>query len=388
MIALCLSTISVVVGLLVWDYSQPPTPGVTNTEVRIGNSLALEGPLAYLGRDYLKGLRLAIEEANKAGGINDRKIVLVSRDDGYEPLRCVLNTRDLIANEKVFALANYVGTPTCIKAQPIWTGAHTPVVGFFTGAEALREPFNRYNFHIRASYTQEANAIVDTLVHDRKLQRIAIIYQYDSFGQSVSKEVKKALERYQLTIVAEGSYERNTVDVDSALQTILAAHPEAVFLIGTYTPLSKFVKEAKAHSKQPLVFASCSFIGEEAFLDTLGKDAEGCLVSQVIPLYDDPHHIRLVDDFIRNLHKMLPDSKPSFTSLEGYINGRVLVEGLKRAGRRLTHESFISGLESIKDEPFGPGFEISFGPKDHQGSSTVYMTQIKGGRFEYLDSKN
>lgn len=388
MIVLCLLATSLVAGLWVFDNRQPPTPGVSATEVRVGTSLPLEGPLSPIGYDYLSGVMTAIEVANKAGGVHGRKIVLISRDDGYDPLKCVLNTRDLIIKDSVFALTSYFGTPTSVKAQPTWTGAQVPIIGVHSGAQSLREPFNRYNFHTHASYRAEADAIVNALLQVKNIRKIAIFFQYDSFGRSLRKETIDALSRYGITPVAEGSYERNSMNIESAVQNILAAQPEAVVVLGTALSSAKFIKEVRARSKQAVIFTSFGTAGSEAFLASAGRDAEGCLMSQTLPLFDMSDHIQLVKDFERDLKNIYPDKTKSVASLEGYVNARVLVEGLRRAGRQLTRERFIVALESFRGDVFGPGFDITYGPTDHEGGAPVYMTQVKEGRLEYIDVKN
>lgn len=387
LIAICLLAVALVTTLIVRDYARTRSPGVSDHEVRIGVTLALDGAASKTGQAYYTGLRAAVEAVNRQGGIYDRKIKLVALNDGYDPLRCVLNTRDLIGRESVFALTSYFGTPTSVKAQAIWTGARVPVVGLYTGARALREPFNSCNFHIRASYEKEAHDLVNLFADKLKVKRVAIFYQYDSFGQSVRREIKSLLSQHNLKVVSEGSYPRNTSDIESGLKAILAGNPEAVIMVATAAPAAKLVKEVRMNARQPILFGSVSFVGAEAFLEAAGKDAEGCYVAQVVPFYNGAQS-QVGADYQRDLQALIPGATPSFAGLEGYINGRTLVEGLRRAGHSLTRHRFIEGLEEIKGEPFGPGFSLNFSSKDHAGSSRVYLTQIKNGKYEYVDTKD
>lgn len=354
--------------------------GVTDKEILIGSSLVLEGPANYLGIQTSHGVNAYINSVNEKGGINGKKIKIIFYNDGYEPLECVRNTQKLLNDDKVFALTSYVGTPTSVKAQPVWTNAKTPLVGFFTGAEALRTPFSRYNIHIRASYYQEADAIVNAFVKKLGFKKIAVFYQYDGFGEAVKKGAEIALQKNGLTPVAYGSFERNTMNIEDGLKKIIPSKPEAIVMVGTYSPLAKFVKEAKKAGLTKTIFHTVSFVGPEAFAKELGKDSENCIVTQVMPPYTQSK-LPVVTEYLSALKKSYPSDSPNFVSLEGFVNAKVLVEGLKRAGKNLTRENLINTIESIKAGQLGTGLKIGYGTGDHQGIEQVYLTQIKNGKY-------
>lgn len=387
LIAICLLVIALVGWFVARRFVETKTPGVTDKEVRIGVTMGLEGLIAPIGQDYVEGLRAAVEAANRRGGVNGRQIKLIGRNDSYEPLQCVLNTRDLISKESVFALTSYLGSPTSIKAQPIWTGAKVPVIGFFTGVRALREPFNRYNFHIRASYREEIHALVNVFTNQLHVKRISILYQYDAFGQDVRREIKELLTEHRLIMASEGSYPRNSLDVENATKAIMEGDPDAIIMVGTAAPLTKFIRQVKATAKRPIYFGAASFVGGTFFLDLVGKDGEGCFVCQVMPMYEGGA-VKVWDDYRRDIELTNPGFPTTSVGLEGYINGRVLVEGLKRAGRGLTRDRFIEAIESIHGQPFGPGYDLSFSSKNHEGSRQVFMTVVREGKYERLDIKN
>lgn len=385
LIAICFLAVLIVAALIFSGLKEAPTPGVTDKEILIGTSLPLEGSIAKIGEGYQVGLETAINSVNLRGGVHGRRITLITRNDGYDAMRCVLNTRDLLAKDHVFALTSFIGTPTCMKAQAIWTGAQVPIVGMYTGAQGVRVPFNRYNFHARVSYKREMELLVKTLVEHYGVKRVALFYQYDMLGLSVRKETLEALSKYQLTLVAEGSYPRNTLDIKSAVDAISAAKPDGVLLAGTYVPVGAFIHEMKQRCNWPIHYAAASFSGGEGLLSVLPpEESEGCLVSQAVPLYSNTQ-VRIVEDYLHDLHQFFPGKAPSYYSLEGYINGRILLEGIKRAGRSLTREGLISALEDMRGQPLGPGFDLSFSSTNHEGSNRVYLSEIKGGKFVYLE---
>ncbi len=371
-----------VIGLLCASVSLlfAADPGIKDDEILLGSSLVLEGAVSYLGTQTYHGLMAYVNSINEQGGVNGRKIKVIAYNDGYDPLSCVQNTKKLLDGDKVFALTCYVGTPTSVKAMPVWTNAKVPLVGFFTGAEALRTPFNRYNIHIRASYYQEAAAIVDVFVKELKLKKIAVFYQYDAFGEAVKKGTEIALKKYGLTPVGYGNYERGTLAIEEGLSKIKEAQPEAVVMVGTYAPLAKFVKEAKRAGLTRVVFHTVSFVGPEAFAKELGADTDNVIVTQVMPPYTETE-IAVILAYLDALKKSYPDDSPNFVSLEGFVNAMVMVEGLKRAGKDLSREGLINAIETIKKGQIGTGLGINYGANDHVALEEVWVTKIQDSKF-------
>lgn len=361
-------------------------PGVSENEILVGSSLALEGHASYLGTQTLKGALCYLNYVNDNGGVHGRKIRVMSLDDGYDPPRCVANTQRLIVEEDVFCLFCYAGTPTTVRIMPLVEKARIPLVGMFTGANDLRDPFNRYLINVRASYYQETEAAVTRFVKDLDLTKIAVFYQYDAYGFDGLKGTEIALQKYGLSPVATGSYIRGTLEVEEGLAKIRASGAEAVIMIGTYEPCAKFIRLAKESGYTP-AFHNVSFVGAEALAGLLGKHGEGVFVTQVVPPPESPEARTLlwgVGEYVDLLRRYFPEEKPNSVGMEGYINARVLVEGLERAGRNLDRERFIDAIESIRDYSVGIANTLSFSPTDHQGLERVYFTRFENGRFELI----
>lgn len=357
--------------------------GITNDQVTVGSSLALGGHAGYLGTQTLHGALAYIRHVNESGGIHGRKIRVIAYDDGYDPPRCLTNTQKLIIQDNVFALFCYVGTPTTVKILPLVDEARIPVVGMFTGANALREPHNRYVINVRASYYQETGAAVKHLVEELKLQKIAVFYQYDAYGFDGLKGTEIALRPYGLVPVATGTYIRGTLDVDEGLRKIMAAEAEAVVMIGTYEPCAKFIHLAKDKGFSP-VFYNVSFVGADELARLLGHVDAKIIVTQVVPppeLTEGSQTLWGAREYVELLNRYYPADRPNFVSLEGYINAKVLVEGLRRAGRELNRETFINAVESIRELDLGIANLLSFSPSDHQGLERVYFTYLQDGKF-------
>jgi branched-chain amino acid transport system substrate-binding protein len=359
------------------------TTGISENEILIGSSLALGGHAGYLGTQMLQGALSYIKHVNENGGIHKRQIKIISLDDRYEPARCLYNTQQLILEHKVFSLFCYVGTPTTVKITPLISEAKIPLVGMLTGASRLRNPVTKYLINIRASYYQETKAAVDMIVKKMNLTRVAVFYQYDEYGFDGLRGAEIALKQYGLKPIAKGTYVRGTIDVTEGLEKIIESDAQAVIMIGTYDSCAEFIKTAKKRAFLP-VFHNVSFVGSTELARRLGKAGEGVIVTQVVPppqKRDSIASLPGVDEYIKLLAKYYPESKPTFVGLEGYINARVLVTGLERAGVDITREKFIEAIESINDLDLGILNRLSFGKNDYQGLDKVYFTKIENGEL-------
>src|SRR5262252_2829685 len=276
------------------------------------------------------GIGAAFDEANKKGGVHGRQLKLISVDDGYEPDKSIAATKKLIEEDKVFALVGPVGTPTSAAAQPIATAAKVPYVGAFTGAGFLRNPKLENVINVRASYDAETEAWVRHLTEDLKIKKIAIFYQNDAFGRAGLSGFKKAMDKRGMEIAAEGTFERNTVAVKSALLTLKRAEPEAVVMVGPYKPCAEFIKLARKTDFNP-VFVNISFVGAVALAKELGPDGNGVIVSQVVPFPWDPSP-KAVADYQAAIKAANAKAQPDFVSLEGYLVGRLTIAALEKAG--------------------------------------------------------
>ena len=337
----------------------------------LGQSAAFSGPAEQLGIQMNKGARVFFDALNASGGVNGRTIELRTLDDGYEPDRCKANTDKLIKDD-VFALFGYVGTPTCLAALPLVDAAKVPFFGPFTGAEALRDPFRKMVFHVRASYYDETALIVRQLT-SLGLRKIAVFHQNDAYGEAGLEGVKRALKPTNLQPVAVGKVERNSVNVAQAVKDITAAGPTAVVQIGAYKACAAFIREARKAGYGGTFF-NVSFVGTEALGNELGKDAGGIMVSQVMP---SPFSTTapISREYQDATRKAGPEARPNYSSMEGYVAAKVFAEGLRRAGRAPTRESLIAGLESIQNADFG-GFHVDFSARNHAASSFVDLSML------------
>lgn len=353
--------------------------GVSATEVVFGMANALSGPAAGLGTNLKNGATAYLNKVNAAGGVHGRKIKVLSVDDGYEPARTVEQTNSLIQEKKVFALFGYVGTPTSTAAVPLASKAGVPYLFPFTGAEFLRNPVNKWVFNVRTSYFDETEAMVEHLTKDLGVKKIAVFIQDDAFGEAGKSGVNRALHKRDMQLAGEGRYKRNTTDVDDGLSKLKAASPNAVVMVGTYKALAAFVKKAKAAGLNSK-FLTVSFVGTNEFIREAGAEGEGTYITQVVPSPDD-ESVPVVKQFREDA--TAAGIEANYGSLEGYIDARVLVESLNKAGKDLTREQLLKALESMNVD-IG-GLKVAMTQQKHQALSRVYLTKVSGAKAVSID---
>lgn len=337
----------------------------------LGQSCPTSGPAAQLGIQMHHGVKLFFDQFNAQGGLGGRPVEVKLLDDGYEPDRCKANTEALLRDE-VFALIGYVGTPTSLAALPLVNQARIPFFGPFTGAEALRNPFSKWVFHVRASYYDETGLIVRQLT-SLDLKKIAVFRQNDSYGQAGLDGVVRALAAQGLQPAAVGTVERNSVDVAAAVKAIVPAQPHAVVQISAYKSCAAFVREARKAGYGG-TFYNVSFVGSQALADELGKEGRGVMISQVMP-HPFSTTTGIAREYLAAVQRAGGSNPPNYSSMEGYVAARVFAEGLKRAAKPLTRDALVTALESLQRLDLG-GFTLGFGPNRRAGSSFVELTML------------
>ena len=368
--------------------------GVTDNEIRFGISAPFSGAAKELGQNMRLGVETAFNAANAAGGVFGRRLRLIAADDGYETSRAAITMKHLYEKEQVFGVIGNVGTPTAVVALPYALERKMMFFGAFTGAGLLRnDPPDRYVFNYRASYAEETNATVHYLVKVRHLKpnQIAVFAQQDAYGDSGFAGVAKAIRAFggDDNAILRLNYQRNTVDVDEAVEQLKKSRIpiRAVIMVPTYRAAAKFIEKTRDIYPN-MIYTSVSFVGSTALaneLMLLGKRfATGVIVTQVVPAVEG--HSSLVLEYKSALAKYFPGEQPDYVSLEGYIVGKLMIEALKRNGPQLDTERLVATLEGIRNIDIGLGTPISFGQSEHQGVHKVWGTQLdETGRYQAID---
>lgn len=353
--------------------------GVSEKEITIGSCSALEGPSQYLGTQTVAGARAYFESINEQGGVHGRKLRLVSYDDSYDPAKTEV-CFERLQKQGVFAMGFFVGTPTAVKYVPLAESNKIPLVGLFTGAQTLYTPLRHWVINVRAGYADETREQIDGMWKTLGYKKIGVIYPDDAFGAAVLDGVKSALQEHSSQPVAVGSYPRQTAQAENAIQTVRAANPDAVVIVGPANTVAPIVKLAHSKSWSPL-FVTVSFVGTDDLIKLAGDDANGMVITQVVPPYYLTD-LKTVALYRRTMSKFAPSETPNFVSLEGFVDAMVLVEGLKRAGKDPSRDGLIRAIESIHDFDIGlgPQLKLEYSTRNHKGFEHVIPTVVRGGR--------
>ncbi len=351
--------------------------GVTPDSILFGQSVVLSGPMAENGVHYTNGIKLYLNQINAKGGVHGRKLHLVTLDDAYNPKRAAENTEKLINEDKVFALFGYAGTGATLATLPLVAKAQIPFIAPYTGADGLRKP-NHWLFLLRASYGDEMFKMVEQLV-TVGVKDIAIAYQDDNFGKAGLKSAEDALAKFKLKAVALGPINATSFDGKTPAETIAKAKPGAIIMATAGKASIVFIKEYIKTGERPQFFG-LSVVSATQLREELGADATGMGIAQVVPSPWSSKYV-VVRQYRDALAKAKQQQQAHHAGLEGYIAAKVLVEGLKRAGKDLTRAKFVSALETLHNFDLGD-FSVDYSTESHIGSSFVDLSIVRSsGQF-------
>ena len=358
--------------------SHEPVRADDTGPIKIAQSIALSGPLGELGQAMHQGAKACFAAINAKGGVNGRAIELTVADDGYDVKRALANVNSFIEDRGNFALFNCMGTPMIEAMLPRVIETGIPFFAPFSGALSVRPKNVRNVFNIRASYADEAEQLVQHLT-TIGIKRIAIAYQNNSFGKEVFTATQQALAKHKLEAIVVVTVENDPSDAAAAAKKVAQSEPEAVLVGLAGKPTIEFVKASRLERKGMPLYA-LSIMGAAATIKTLGADATGMAISQIVPL---PGNLVMpvVRDFQQAWKAAQVPLEPSHLALEGYINARVFAEALRRAGRNPTRSSFIDSTWTIRNLDLG-GFTVSFNESTLNASRFVELTMVsRDGRF-------
>lgn len=342
--------------------------GVTDSTIRIGQSAVFSGPAKDFGVDYRAGIQLYFDRVNKSGGIHGRKIELVTYDDAYEPAKTAANTAKLIDEDKVFALTGYVATGNLAAAMPLAEKAGVPMFAPLVGTTSFRTKTNRYLFHVRAGYDLELRKIISHL-STLGIQSIAVVYQDSAFGKSNLATCEQLAAEYKVKVVQTLPMAIAAEDAKQVIGGLAEGRPGAVVMIMAGRMTEVFIRDYRASgAAAPLYTLSVGITDAAGSAKRLDGKLAGLVTASIVPP-PGAQRVPIVADYQRDRAEF-GQKIDSYTALEGYIVARVMTEGLRRAGKALTRDSFIAGLESIGSTRFGD-FPVDYSAKNHNGSTFV-----------------
>lgn len=350
--------------------------GIYEDRIVFGQSACLTGPNARLGQSYQVGILAAFEEYNKNGGHDGKRLELITRDDGYEPERAAANADFFIEENNVLAIIGGVGTPTARRLAPMFRTADIAFVGHITGADFLFDVEQFPNVTIlRASYLDEVRTLVAHIVEELKQRRIGIIFQDDSFGRSILRDLLVVLDEYELPLLAKTRFSRNTHAVHASLFEIAKADLDAILLVGTYASNATIINLASSLGYE-YTMANLSFSLSRELRNRIDDPSSHHLVTEVMP---DPfdQNSALAKSFANALKIAEEPEEQNLneTGLEGYLLGRYLISTLERMGSSLSRDSFSQHVRPNSPVEIDD-WVVEFSSGSNKGSKYVRLTSL------------
>ena len=336
--------------------------GVQKDLIKLGQTGDLSGSRAANTKEFNAGAVAYFDQVNKQGGVFGRRIELISKDDAYKVDRSLVNLRELIEKDHVFLIWHTVGTENFIAIEQITTPARIPVFAPSSGAEILRSPYKRYVFPVRGGYHAEMEKIVEHLA-TVGVTRISVFYDDDSFGKDLLVGIERVMARHSLKIHSLAATDREGKQIGDAAKKIGASMPEATIVGSAGSTALRFVQEMlKQGYNMPYYMNSAINVG--AFTKELGGNAHGVAVVQMMPALNDAS-VSVAREY-KKVALANPAAPQTPKGLEGFVAAKILVEGLKRAGKDLTREKFVQALESIQTLDLG-GISARYSATEHTG---------------------
>ncbi len=344
-------------------------------DLLIGQTIALTGSNAEHGQAVVLGAKAYISRVNREGGVNGRMIALTTMDDGGDGKRAAENSLALIKQGVLALFGGAEGGP-CVASMKVATEQRVPLVACLAGSPELREPFNRYAFPVRAPHYNEFDSLIE-IAQSLGFKRIGFIHAQGDTGRKHLANVTKLVSAHRVELAAAIPLESNP-DHARIVDAIAKANLDAVFNHGSYGLYMNVIKEAKKRGVRTQFLAINS--GAQHLARGLGPDAPGLIFAQVVP-FPWFSVTPIVKEYQTELRRTDPSAEPSFSSLEGFLSAKVLVEGLRRAGNKPTPETLVTGLEKLNDFDLG-GMIVHFSPTSRKGSDFVEAVVVNGkGRF-------
>jgi branched-chain amino acid transport system substrate-binding protein len=357
-----------------WVLAQS-SPGVYDARVVVGQTLALTGPFADLSAELQKGSSAYFATVNAAGGVQGRRIEVVTKDDGYAADRAAANAAEFA--DSTFCLFTSFGTPPNEAIIPIAERTGMPVIAPYTGALSVRDPALRTIYNVRVSYSDEAEHLVRHL-HTIGIRRIAIAYQNNNFGREILNGLTKAMTARQIEPLWIGAVETDASNASAMALKAVETRPEVVILGVAGKSTIEAIKTINGANRGVQVYA-LSILATPSNLRALGSFGRGVVISQVVP-FPNASGASLVREYMEAMRKQ-GHTEVNHISLEGYLNAKVLVEGLRRSGRNLTRSGFHEALRGMRNYDAG-GVRLSFDRGAASASSFVELTMVdRNGRL-------
>jgi len=359
--------------------------GVTDTEIVIGSHNDLSGPVALLGTDAVSGARMRFDEVNAAGGIHGRKIRFIVEDTQYQVPRAIQASNKLINRDKIFAMILGMGTPMNNAVMPMLFEKGIPNLFPISGARSMVEPFKKLQFTGRGIYYNEISAGAKYFIEKKGATTPCIVYQDTDFGQEIYEGAREQLATMGMKAAAVSAHKPTDSEFTATILRLRNANCDLVLMGTIHKDTILIFETARKMDWQNVswVGTNASYNQAVAAIESGSSEGYSVFVHMTAIYRDDPDSSPQLtawwDRFLEQFGK-----EPEYAAMEGYRNADLVVKALENAGRELTHESLLAGLEAISDYTDLFGYRLSFGPDDHQGVKESALSTVVNGRWQSM----
>lgn len=347
-------------------------------EIVFASSLPKTGIMNQWGKSVETGVLAYFNYVNDNNLLPNKTLKFVSYDDKYEPALTLENIEKLMKEHNTFGFLGFVGTPTVKNILPRLETTSLPFIAPFTGAEFLRQKHLNNVINFRNSYKDEIERLVEYLYHKKNLNKFAVFYQNDDYGEEGYISLIQALNKRNLSLIAEGTYKRNTLSLSHAFDEIKEVKAEVIVLVGAYKANALFIQKAKQHPNfKNTIFCVISFGDANAMVQELQEKTQNIIFSQVVPSYDDIS-IPVINEYKLLMKRYYPNEPLGFISLESFLAAKTVVKTIQSMKSTLTHENFLKTIKTLPPD-FLEGISTEF--KNSQLLNRVHLFEYKESKF-------
>ncbi|MFC1821146.1 ABC transporter substrate-binding protein [Thermodesulfobacteriota bacterium] len=355
--------------------------GVTDTTIKIGWVGDLTGPIATAGKPLNAGIKLYAKYINDKGGINGRKIIILTENDTYSPTQTVASAKKLIERDKVFCMVGNMGTHTTASIIPLIQKTKTPLLFPGTASATLHQPPKKYLFSIFSTYETEARVHADYIAATIDDPKVFVLYMDTGLGKSCRVALRDQLNNYGIDILEEVSHKPRTVDYSSHALKAYQAKANVVGIYSVSMPVGRFVKECQKLNYKPQFLLISPEYSDE-LLELAGDVLEGAVGTIVNPLVTARD--KQVLEYREVAKKYYPGRTPQLAEMSGYFMLKTASVAIEKCGRDLTREKLIEVLETFKNYDSGGFGQLTYSPTRRIGADKVQIYVIKDKRYKYL----
>src|ERR1700682_1711207 len=366
-------------------------PGISDTEIKLGQTVPYSGPASAFS-SYGRVMTGYFKMVNEAGGINGRKLNLISLDNAFSPPKAIEQTRKLVEDDGVLADAGTVGTTPNVAIQKYLNGAKVPHIFVSAGGRRFADPQNfPWTVPMYPGFEMEGKTFGQYILKHKPNAKVSVLYQNDDYGKDFLVGLKAALVD-KVKIVAEGAYEITEPTIDSQIVRLKDSGADTLLYFSTPKFTAQGLRKVKETGWTPLQFLASPTNSVKTVLEPAGFDnAQGIVTTQFTKQAGDPAWANdpEVTEYVEFMKKWVPNDNPGdFVALSGYINAQAIAHAIKQCGGDLTRENLLKQATNLKGQRYKmmlPGVLLNTTPQDYAPYESLRMAKFEGSSWKLID---